>query len=285
MTGAPEARLLDDGRRLHLHHGPIDLIVGAAGEGAEVARAYEQARARFQNILAVLAGELAHLRKPVHEPRWQPDGPVASRMMAAAWPHREVFVTPMAAVAGAVADEVLASMVADRDLRHAYVNNSGDIAFHLAPGETLRLGVVGELHRPAIDGVAALSHAMPVRGVATSGWRGRSWSFGIADAVTVLARDAAQADVAATLIANEVNLDHPAIERRPASQLDDDTDLGVRPVTVAVGDLGSQAIDAALDAGAGAAERMCRAGHIVASVLVLQGHDRVIGDAPAAIAA
>ena len=41
----------------------------------------------------------------------------------------------------------------------------------------------------------------PVRGVATSGWRGRSHSLGIADSVTVLAATAAMADAAATVIA------------------------------------------------------------------------------------
>ena len=177
MVGGPEARLLDDGRRLHLHHGPIDLVIGAAGTDAEVALAYRQAAGRFQNVLSQLVDELEYLRQPLKDPRWRPDGPVAGRMMDAVWPHRATFVTPMAAVAGSVADEVLAAMVAGRDLKTAYVNNSGDIAFHVAPGERLRLGVVGDLHRPAIDGFAELTHDMTVRGVATSGWTGRSWSF------------------------------------------------------------------------------------------------------------
>ena len=285
MAGGPEARLLDDGRRLHLHHGPIDLVVGADGAETEVARSYRQAADRFQNVLSVLVEDLQSLRQPVAEPRWRPAGPVARRMMEAVWPHRGTFVTPMAAVAGSVADEVLAAMVAGRDLKTAYVNNSGDIAFHVAPGESLRLGVVGDLHRAAIDGFAELTHDMPVRGVATSGWTGRSWSFGIADAVTVLARNAAAADVAATLIANAVDVDDPAVERRPAREMDDDTDLGDRPVTVSVGALSDGAIASALDAGERAAKRMVDAGLVISVVLVLQGRTRVVGHHPAAIAA
>lgn len=285
MAGGPEARLLDDGRRLHLHHGPIDLVIGADGAPDEVAGAYAQAEERFQDVLSVLAGEIDWLRRPAVEPRWRPKGPVARRMVEAVWPHRKVFVTPMAAVAGAVADEVMTAMTAGRTLRNAYVNNSGDIAFHVAPGESLRLGLVGDLHRPAIDGVAVMRHDMPVRGVATSGWAGRSWSFGIADAVTVLARDAAAADVAATLIANAVNVDHPAVDRRPASVMDDNTDLGDRLVTVGVGELDAHAIDAALDAGAKVAEGMARAGQIVAAMLLLRGRTRSAGDALPAIAA
>ena len=89
-----------------------------------------------------------------------------------------------------------------------------------------------------------------MRGVATSGWQGRSHSLGIADAVTVLARCAAVADAAATLIANAVDVDHPGIRREPARVLDEDSDLGDRPVTVAVPALDPETIDAALDAGA-----------------------------------
>ena len=285
MAGGPEARLFDDGKRLHLHHGPIDLVIGADGAETEVARSYRQAADRFQSVLSALVEELQILRQSVAEPRWRPDGPVANRMMDAVWPHRGTFVTPMAAVAGSVADEVLAAMIAGRDLKTVYVNNSGDIAFHVAPGESLKLGVVGDLHRPAIDGFAELTHDMPVRGVATSGWTGRSWSFGIADAVTVLARNAAAADVAATLIANAVDVDDPAVERRPASEMDDDTDLGDRPVTVSVGALSDRAIATALDAGADAAKRMVDAGLVISAVLVLQGRTRVIGQPTAAIAA
>lgn len=218
------------------------------------------------------------LRTPLRDDPPVPEGPVARRMVAACRPHRGVFVTPMAAVAGAVADEMLAALVGGRTLETAYVNNGGDIAVHLAPGAALDLGVVARIDAPAIDATARLSHDTPVRGIATSGWRGRSRSFGIADSVTVLARDAASADVAATLIANEVTVDDPAIERRPASQLDDDSDLGDRPVTVAVGRLSSEAVNRALDRGIRTARSMHRAGHIAAAMLVLRQRRRFAGD-------
>ncbi|MDE0060016.1 MAG: UPF0280 family protein [Defluviicoccus sp.] len=277
----PDIRLLPDGRRLHLQHGPIDLVVGASGAQTEIEAAYRQIGAAFQDVLRRLADELALLRTPLGARRPEPAGPVARRMVAACWPHRAVFVTPMAAVAGAVADEMLAALVAGRALETAYVNNGGDIAIHLAPGSVLELGVVARLDAPSIDATARLAHAMPVRGIATSGWRGRSRSFGIADSATVLAADAAAADVAATLIANEVTLDDPAIARRPASDLDDDSDLGDRPVTVAVGRLSKPAVDQALDRGARCARAMRRAGQIAAAMLVLRDRRRTIGDAGA----
>jgi ApbE superfamily uncharacterized protein (UPF0280 family) len=140
---------------------------------------------------------------------------------------------------------------------------------------------------PAIDGRIELSHAMPVRGLATSGWRGRSLSLGIADAVSVLAGNAAEADAAATLIANAVDIDHPVVRRRPARDLRDDTDLGDLPVTVEVGPLPRLAVDRALAKGESRAEAMRRAGLVFAAALFLQGESRLVGPlaAPRALAA
>lgn len=264
------AARLDDGR-LHLQHGPIDLIIEAFGAPDEVERAYRQAIARFGDILQRLVDELPTLRRPVGDARPLLHGPVARRMAEAVWPHRAVYITPMAAVAGAVADEMLQALVHDRALDKAYVNDGGDIAFHLAPGHELRAGIFVA----ALDGMARLTADQPVRGIVTSGWGGRSFSLGIADAVTVLARTAAAADAAATLVANAVNVDHPAIERRPAKELDPDSDLGDLPVTVAVGRLPPALIDAALDRGADEAHRLRLAGHIDGAALSLQGRWRI----------
>jgi ApbE superfamily uncharacterized protein (UPF0280 family) len=258
------------------------LVIEAFGEREEVGAAYRQARDRFRTVLRELVEELPQLRKPVgvDGKHLIPTGPTAQRMVAAVSPHRDVFVTPMAAVAGSVADEVMDALVAGRDLNKAYINNSGDIAVHLTPGETLRLGIVGELFRPTIDGTAELTFEEPVRGVATSGWQGRSLSFGIADAVTVLAKNAAAADVAATLIANAVNVDHPAIERMPARDMEDQSDLGDRLVTVGVGDLDHATVDAALATGYATAKRMEGAGLIAGAVLVLKKEMRATGTLP-----
>ena len=272
---AQRARLPDG--RLHLNHGPIDLIIEAFGEADEISRAYDQAWTRFPDILPTLADELNLLRQPIGSvlPRFA--GPVARRMAEAVWPHRARFITPMAAVAGAVADEMLAALVEGRRLSKAYVNDGGDIALYLTPGEHFTAGIVGDLDAPAINGRAEIAAESAVRGIATSGRGGRSFSLGIADAVTVLAASAAVADATATMIANAVNLDHPAIERRPASSLDPDSDLGDLPVTVAVGVLEEAAVATALDAGAAEAERLAEAGLIAAAMLQLRGERRIVG--------
>jgi hypothetical protein len=113
--------------------------------------------------------------------------------------------------------------------------------------------------------------ADPVRGVATSGRGGRSLSLGIADSVTVLARTAAAADAAATLVANAVDLpDHPGIERVPARELDPDSDLGARLVVVGCGPLSPVEAEAALERGKIEARRMREAGLIEAVALFLR---------------
>jgi ApbE superfamily uncharacterized protein (UPF0280 family) len=262
--------------RLHLQHGPIDLICRAWGAAEEVEAAYAQASLAFAPVLGDLCAELKLLRAMLPAPR--PAGPVARAMHDACAAH--CGLTPMAAVAGAVADHVLVAMCAGRDLTRAFVNNGGDIALHAAPGHSLRIGLVADLAAPGIDGVFAIDRPM---GLATSGRAckgrgGRSFSFGIADAVTVLAADAATADAAATVIGNAVDLPaHPAITRRPACDIDPDSDLGARLVTWDVGPLSPAAVDAALAAGQHRADVLVAQGLIHGAALVLRGRAAFAG--------
>jgi ApbE superfamily uncharacterized protein (UPF0280 family) len=277
MSAPPSHAILPDGRRRHFQHGPIDLVLEAFGATRETETAYARAWTRFETVLDELAAELPALRAPVTEAAPALSGPVARAMGRACAPHRDSFVTPMAAVAGAVADTVLAAMTEARELEKAYVNNGGDIALFLSPDASLTTGLATLGARPSFEGFARVEAASPVRGIATSGWRGRSLSLGIADSVTVLARTAAEADVAATLIANAVDLDDPAVRREPARDLAPDSDLGARLVTVEVDPLAPDRIDLALARGLERARVMARRGLIVDACLTLQGETRVIG--------
>jgi len=272
MRTPPQQNRLRDGR-VHFQDGPIDLIIEGFGKPAAVETAYAAAWRRFATILDELCGELPLLRTQATPNAERPRGVVAQRMAEAVAPLcGKRFITPMAAVAGAVAEEVLAAMTTAASLRRAYVNNGGDIALHLATGEIFTVGMIDRPERPSLIGTATISGRDRIRGVATSGWRGRSLSFGIADAVTVLARSAAQADAAATLIANAVDLpNHPAVRRVPACWRDPQSDLGERSVTIDVGTLTQGEIDEALDAGRAEAERLRRAGLIEAAAVQLCG--------------
>ncbi len=266
--------------RLHLQHGPIDLIISADGRPSEVHAAYAQAGRCFQGLLDRLAAQLPRLRQRLrHDCRLSEfDGDVARRMYKAAMPHVASQVTPMIAVAGAVADHVLEHMLIGRELDRVQVNNGGDIALHLAPGQKSRIGICPSPMSSRYRDIVTLKASPSIGGVATSGWQGRSRSLGIADAVTVLAANAATADAAATLIANAIDLpESPKVLRAAASSLSPDSDLGDRLVTIDVQSLTRTEKNRALQAGVQCAQQMHAAGLLKAACLHLQGQSRVVG--------
>ena len=196
--------------RLHLHHGPIDLIVGVDGQKDDVCSAYTNAVNAFDGLLNTLVEELPLLREPYLRSENCSSafrGPVAKRMAGACEPFirgykSSDFITLMIAVAGSVADYVLDEM-GHRYCR-AYVNNGGDIAIRVPSGSKYDIGIIDEKDvflqdstfpegeerskKIPMKGRISISHNDLVGGIATSGWRGRSLSTGIADTVTVLAK-------------------------------------------------------------------------------------------------
>jgi uncharacterized protein len=278
MKRTPQIGLLPDGRRLHLQDGPIDLILEARGSEASVRAAYEAAARRFTGLLDELCSELPLLRQAAGPARCLLQGTVARRMHAAVAPFAaDHFITPMAAVAGAVAEEVLGAMLQNAQLARAYVNNGGDIALHLAGGEHFTVGLAERPDASSLIRTVVIDARDPSRGVATSGRHGRSFSLGIADAVTVLAPTASQADAAATIIANAVDLPgHPAVLRRPAHDVQPDSDLGARLVTRDVGELSVGEIEVALESGAACARKWLAAGLIDGAAMRLHGEMIVV---------
>jgi uncharacterized protein len=282
MRQPPQARMLPDGRRLHLQDGPIDLVIEAFGPEANVRTAYGAAVKRFDGLLDSLCAELVDLRKPAVPDTTPLRGPIARRMHAAVAPYAgEMFITPMAAVAGAVSEAVLAAMTGAAALDRAYVNNGGDIALHLAAGRRFTVGLADHPTQDAaarLAGTAEIIAGQGIAGVATSGRHGRSFSLGIADAVTVLAPTAADADAAATVIANAIDLPgHPAVTRLPANTIQPDSDLGERLVVRDVALLAADDVAAALAAGAAVAESLLARGLIAGAALRLQGETTMVG--------
>ena len=294
MPSGAMANWLDN--RLHLQHGPIDLIITAEGDKAEVAAAYARAADAFCGLLDLLVDELTILRLPANPNTINNlKGPVAKRMASAISPHlsrhdKADFITPMIAVAGSVADEILLAM--GNELDRASVNNGGDIALYLGKEAFFDIGIAddrdthlsdfvmaaldGDGGRMPLHGRIRLHDHDRIGGIATSGWRGRSLSLGIADSVTVLAQNAAAADVAASLIANAIDISSPAITRKPAVSLVPDSDLKDRLVTVDVGPLSADEIGHALAAGACLARHMFDDGQIITAYARLAGRSVII---------
>jgi uncharacterized protein len=278
MRRLPQIALLPDGKRLHLQDGPIDLIVEANGREVDIRAAYNAAARRFDGLLDELCAELPELRKAAYPTHCALDGVVARRMHAAVAPFAaDCFITPMAAVAGSVSEEILGAMLAAAPLTRAYVNNGGDIALHLDRGEQFSVGLMDRPDRQGVMRTIVIDADHPTRGVATSGRHGRSFSLGIADAVTVLAKTASQADAAATIIVNAVDLPgHAAIIRQPANELQPDSDLGPRLVTRQVGPLSDAEIAEALALGEARGRELLAAGLIDGAALCLFGAMSVV---------
>jgi uncharacterized protein len=248
-------------RRWRFHWGPSDIFITGHGESFAFDQSIESAWQRFLPLLPALRKELDSLKKPVGEGACALH-PVAQRMLQAVQPYAQLFglfITPMAAVAGSIAQELLAEF-SSPEITKVTVNNGGDIAFRLLPAQTLEVAIHG-------GGNLTIGAQTGLEGVATSGWAGRSFSLGIADSVTVIATTAAMADAAATMIANAVNTQHSAILRLPANSLRDDHDLGVCLVTQAVGELPPAKVQDALNNGLMFAQRCVDHGLIAAAYL------------------
>ena len=270
----PQAAILPCGKRLHLQHGPIDLIISVDHDHD---KAFKAAIVRFETVLEELASELPALRSPLNASTARPNGEIANLMHEACLPYaRDQFVTRMAAVAGSVADTILLTMRNAAKFQKAYVKNGGYIALYLEDGQKFVTSM--QSHQGLDLGRIDVRTGDGISGIATSGRHGRSHSLGIADSVTVLARTAAQADVAATLIANAVDIpNHPLVMRKPASELSPESDLGDKLVVIGCDKLSSEDQHIAIENGKAKAEVLLQQGLIKAAALFFQNEHRIIG--------
>src|SRR5204863_9604498 len=138
------------------------------GKEAELRAAYDAAARRFTGLLDELCEELAELRSAADPTRCLLRGIVARRMHAAVAPFAaDHFITPMAAVAGSVAEEILGAMLGAAQLDRAYVNNGGDIALHLTGGEQFTVGLMDRPDRHGLMRTMIVDADSPIRGIAT----------------------------------------------------------------------------------------------------------------------
>ena len=232
----------EEDNRLFLQHGPTNIVIEALGIDKNLA--YLNAKNYFETLLEELVLDLTLLKKEVVLNR-KFNNKISQSMQDATERFIPSFITPMAAVAGSIADNILKVLIYDTHLEKAYVNNGGDISFYLNENQTMKgsLAAIPNM-------ITEIKHKNSSRGIATSGWRGKSFSRGIADSVTVLANNAAIADAAATMIGNAVDIyDHPNIKKKPANFIYQDSDLNNLPVTIEVGKLTKIEIKEALKNG------------------------------------
>lgn len=179
-------------------------------------------------------------------------------------------LTPMAAVAGTIADAT-ADFLVYQGLTRVVVNNGGDVAIRLTAGETLTVGIRPDLNAEQITHRVMIAEEMNIGGVCTSGLGGRSFTRGVASATTVFAGSAAIADAAATAVANATYIPSPAVQRRVADYIYPDTDLKGVEITATVGHLSEDEALTALSQGLNRAEALVERILITGACITVQG--------------
>ena len=251
--------------------GPATLVI--AGEKGGEAFPFErrQIEAYVGRILHDIREALPILRQKAYRIKkidYLPEP--ARRMIRAVKAVDEATLTPMAAVAGAVADLVREYLSSSGEIDLLSVNNGGDISVGNRSGRPMRIGI-GDIGTGAPTPYVLKVEGMNSFGVATSGFGGRSFTLGLADIVSVMADSAALADAAATLIANRTNVEATGVVRRRARELDPLTDIPDELVTVERGCLDAEAVMAAVRNGREEAARLKSAGVIRDAVIILKG--------------
>ncbi|KKM10445.1 hypothetical protein SY88_13675 [Clostridiales bacterium PH28_bin88] len=251
------------------------MTIAAERRGKPLSREVRKAGARVPVLLDALAGVLPLAKQPWPCLAGSKDLPKVLRLMVEAVAATgDETMTPMAAVAGTFAD-LVADFTVDQGATKVLVNNGGDIALRLKPGESTRVGIAPRLQVGMATHFIPLDFNSKVGGVATSGLGGRSFTLGVADAVVSVARNAALADACATLIGNYTNVEFPGVTRRPARELDPDTDIPDLLVTTCVGQLPEWAVEKALDGGVAKAKQLAEKNLILGAVIFVAGRVRM----------
>ena len=214
------------------------------------------------------------LRKPWTEIARKPTETLGGKMLESVRAVGDTRLTPMAAVAGTIADGV-ADFLFSRGMTKVIVNNGGDIAVRFMAPNRVRVGLRERVDRQEF--FHAVSLRVPFEkegaafGIATSGLGGRSLTCGIASAATIIAKTASLADAAATAVANVSFVKSPGVIRRSAETIDPQTDIPGTMVTVNVKGLDQKTRVKAVSQSLELAERFVEKGIILGAFVVVDG--------------
>lgn len=256
---------------LEVLHGPLSLRIRAHSDGATDSSSAEEAAKAALGALE----ELAPLRRMLATPAWRlrpsPGWPRVLRLMVdAALQTGDHTLTPMAAVAGSIAQVALEAGM-HVGVGTMVVENGGDIALVVAPGDSVRIGVAESIGRRRPTHVVTIDSSSGIGGICTSGLGGRSFTRGVAEAAVAVSHTAALADACATVIGNATYVAHPAVEQRRARDLDPATDIPDLLVTTRVGSLPDDVVSRSLEQAVSVARQLIVGGTIQGAVVRVCG--------------
>jgi hypothetical protein len=248
--------------------GPMRLVIRAWNKKQPQIKLARRAAEESISYLERIARCRPLLSRPIPDIEDLPGDELALGMIRSTRAIGDHDLTPMAAVAGTIADAV-ADWLFEQGLTRVIVDNGGDIAIRLARGETATVGVRPQVTSPLISHVIHLDSGRSTWGVTTSGMGGRSFTRGIASAVTVLAADASVADAAATAVANACFVEDKGIIQLPAENIDPNSDLAGINVTTEVAPLSAESIRMAVGNARHKAENLFQKGLIIGAFIAI----------------
>jgi uncharacterized protein len=210
----------------------IDARVGKVPQPQQALRAADEA-VRF---LEGVARARPFLGRDYRSLTPQVTDPLALKMIASIRAVGDADLTPMAAVAGTIADAV-ADFLFERGMTRVLVDNGGDVAVRCCDGAPVTVGIRPQVESKSISHAIVLGPERTAWGIATSGLGGRSLTRGVLEAATVVAADASLADAAATAVANASYVEDSAVVQVAAEAIDPRTDIAGLRVTAGVGPL------------------------------------------------
>jgi ApbE superfamily uncharacterized protein (UPF0280 family) len=249
--------------------GPMRLVIRAWNRSQPQIKLARRAAQESFSYLERIARSKRLLSRSWPQIEQLPEDDLARTMISSVKTVGDADLTPMAAVAGTVADAVADWLVGEK-VDRVIVDNGGDISVRLQAGKTATVGIRPRIDSPLVSHVMHLYGNKPAWGVTTSGVGGRSLTRGIASAVTVLATHASVADAAATAIANACFVEDEAIIQLPAERIDSNTDLAGLSVTTEVGDLLPEKVLMAIASARQKAERLSQRKIIIGAFIALQ---------------
>ena len=256
--------------------GPMRLIIRAWNKGKPQIHLAHRAAEKSFMYLERIARHRSELSRPFPKIEAPPADALAIAMVQSVDAVGDFDLTPMAAVAGTIADAV-ADWLFGCGVTRAIVDNGGDISIRLLENETVTVGIRSDVNDRKISHVVCLDAGQITYGITTSGVGGRSFTKGIASAVTVLAARASVADAASTAIANACFVEDSRIVQLPAEKIDPNSDLAGTLVTTEVGPLSSEKKLTAIKSAQKKAEYLLQKGVIIGAFIAL-GNQFVITD-------
>jgi uncharacterized protein len=270
-----ESRILTlDDQVVLVECGPMRMFIDGSYEGVRQPELCRRSAETAIGFLEEIANHRDALKKPAISYSAAPEGLLAHTMWLAAFTIGDSDLTPMAAVAGTIADAT-ADFLAESGLTRVIVNNGGDVAVRMNRGEEeIYVGIRPDVNLPRVSHRLLLRSEDGVGGICTSGLGGRSFTRGVASAATVFANRAAIADAAATSIANSTFIEAAEVDRQFAEKIDPDTDLNGMEVTTSVGNLSENEIDTALELGIARTEELIGRGLIKGACVAVKSRMR-----------